>query len=81
MTLHVGDMFINHSGWRLAHPDSDYERLRFPDPCAGELQVREIHGKQLTLICTACGFEIATSKAVSGPSADGRIESSAEAPF
>jgi hypothetical protein len=85
MTRRLGETFISHSGWRLAHPDSDYDRLVYPERCAGNLAVVDIRADVFTVECDQCGYEVTTSDDRPLPDPDERIESSArdeeEAPF
>ena len=51
MTHPVGSVFISHSGWRLARPDSDYELIVLPARCDGDLLVESVTGGLVTLAC------------------------------
>lgn len=74
MTRLVGEVFVSHRGWRIARPDSAYERLVFPACCDGDLIVEGMVGERLELACDGCGFVVSTSVGRVVPHPDSWIE-------
>lgn len=65
-----GTVFISHAGWRVARPDSAYDRLVLPERCDGDLIVEEYVGDRVRLACNGCTFEVTTdAPRVSDPDA------------
>lgn len=78
-----GTVFLSHTAWRIAYPDSEYEQLVLPARCDGDLIVEAYVGDRVTVACNGCTYEVTTEASHGDRDADRHHESRArnEMPF